>query len=334
MATGLKDIARAAKVSCSTVSRALSGSPLVNPETAARIKRIAEASNYTVSALGRGLVTGKSNTIGVVVTTIADPFVGEVVSGVEEIANQNGFTVILACSQANPEREMAVVRSFEARRVEGILVAASRVGAMYLPMMSARSVPIVLLNDFHPGRFTHSVMIDNVGAAREATAHLIKLGHRRIAYLGDEFGMKSDADRMAGYRKALEEAGIACDPRLVAQGNGKPEGGQRAMRALLALKPRPTAVFCYNDMSALGALRAAGARRVQVPRDLSIVGFDDLFVASYVNPPLTTIRQPMRSMGQQAMKVLLKLLKGEKADAAITVKGRLIVRSSTAPPAV
>jgi DNA-binding LacI/PurR family transcriptional regulator len=93
-------------------------------------------------------------------------------------------------------------------------------------------------------------------------------------------------------------------------------------------------VFCYNDMSALGALRAAGARRVQVPRDLSIVGFDDLFVASYVNPPLTTIRQPMRSMGQQAMKVLLKLLKGEKADAAITVKGRLIVRSSTAPPAV
>ncbi len=332
MATGLKDIARAANVSCSTVSRALSGSPLVNPETAARIKRIAEASNYTVSALGRGLVTGKSNTIGVVVTTIADPFVGEVVSGVEEVANQHGFTVILACSQANPEREVAVVRSFEARRVEGILVAASRVGALYLPAMSARSVPIVLLNDFNPGRFAHSVMIDNVAAARAATEHLIQIGHRRIAYLGDQFGMKSDADRMAGYRLALDAAGLEFRRDLVGQGDGKPEEGQRVMRQLLSQRDRPTAVFCYNDMTAIGALRAATTRRLRVPEDLSIVGFDDLFVASYVNPPLTTIRQPMRSMGQQAMKVLMRLLNGQKTDEVISVKGRLIVRSSTAPP--
>ncbi len=114
--------------------------------------------------------------------------------------------------------------------------------------------------------------------------------------------------------------------------DGKPEEGQRVMRQLLSQRDRPTAVFCYNDMTAIGALRAATTRRLRVPEDLSIVGFDDLFVASYVNPPLTTIRQPMRSMGQQAMKVLMRLLNGQKTDEVISVKGRLIVRSSTAPP--
>lgn len=334
MATGIKDIARAAKVSASTVSRALNDSPFVNRETAARIRRIAEATNYTVSSLGRALVTGKSGMIGVVVTTIADPFFGEVVSGIEEVAKQHGLTVILACSRADPDREIAVVRSFEGRRVEGILVAASRVGALYLPSMSARSVPIVLLNDFYPGRFAHSVMIDNIGAAREATRHLIQLGHRRICYLGDQFGMRSDADRLAGYKAALAEADIQFRPELVEYGDGKPRGGMKAMRKLLSSPGRATAVFCYNDMSAIGALQAAASRGVHVPQEISLVGFDDLFVSSYLQPPLTTIRQPMRKMGKLAMRVLLSLLAGEKTDQVISVAGRLVVRSSTAPPPV
>lgn len=330
MANSIKDVARAAGVSISTVSRALTNSPLVNQETAARIKRIAEEVHYTASAVGRGLVTGKTRAVGVVVTTITDPFVGEVVGGVEEVANEHGYTMLLACAHADPHREIAIVRSFEERRLDGVLVAASRVGALYLPQMSAMKVPVVLINRFHPGDFTYSVMIDNVAAANVATRHLIELGHRRIGYVADRFGLQSDTDRFAGYREALAEADLPFRPELVAHGDGEPRGGMQAMQKLLSLRERPTAVFCYNDMSALGALRALQRRQIQVPQEVSLVGFDDLFFASYMQPPLTTIRQPMRKIGRHAMTLLLRLLAGEQVEEMVAVKGKLIVRSSTA----
>jgi DNA-binding LacI/PurR family transcriptional regulator len=332
MAASIKDVARVAGVSASTVSRALTNSPLISTETAARVKRIAEDLHYTASTLGRGLVTGKTATIGMVVTTIRDPFIGEVVSGVEEVANEHGYTVLLACSQADPHREISVIRSLQERRVDGVLVAASRVGARYVEQMSAMKVPVVLINRFHPGDLTRSVMIDNVGAAIEATRHLIKLGHRQIGYLGDRFGLQSDTDRFAGYREALAEADLPFLPELVAHGDGKPDGGVKAAHKLLSSRKRPTAVFCYNDMSALGALQTAASHKLQVPRDLSLVGFDDLFFAAYTQPPLTTIRQPMRKMGCRAMELLLKLLAGKQIEGTIAIEGQLIVRASTAPP--
>jgi DNA-binding LacI/PurR family transcriptional regulator len=193
-------------------------------------------------------------------------------------------------------------------------------------------VPIVLINNQHPGEFVHSVMIDNMAASREATEHLIKLGHRRLAYLGDQFGFQSDTERFAGYRQALEKADLPFHPELVVHGDGKAEGGMEAMEKLLALSEPPTAVFCYNDMSALGALRVAYARHLSVPGDLSLVGFDDLFIASYVHPMLTTIRQPKRQMGRMAMEILLKLFSGSLALTNIKVQGELIVRESTSPP--
>jgi len=306
----IKDIARVAKVSHSTVSRALRNSPLVSRETAERIRQIAEEMGYRPSAVARSLVTRKTKTIGVVVTTIADPFIAEVVSGIEEVANDHGYSVFLANSNADPDREIKVVHSFHERRVDGILVTASRVGALYIGHLSEMKVPIVLINNQHPGEFVHSVMIDNVTASRMATEHLVHLGHRRIAYIGDQFGYQSDTERFAGYRQALERAGLTFQPELVVHGDGKPEGGMRAMEQLLRLSPLPTAVFCYNDMTALGALRVARMRGLRVPEDISLVGFDDLFIASYTEPPLTTIRQPKRRMGQRAMELLLQLLRG------------------------
>lgn len=332
MPASLKDVAKAAGVSAATVSRVMNGSPLVNEETATRIREIAGKLGYSTNSLGRSLVTGKTHTIGVVVTTISDPFVAEVVSGVEDVAKQRGFSVILSCSEADPEREVAVARMFRERRVDGILATASRVGATYLPLMSEMKVPIVLINHFDTDRYAHSVMIDNVAGAREVTHHLIDLGHRRIGYVGDQFGLHSDSDRFAGYRQALAESDIPYDPQLVAHGDGKPEGGMRAMTRLLALRKRPSAVFCYNDMSALGTLRAIQEHGLRVPEDMSVVGFDDLFLASYTRPPLTTLRQPMREMGQRAMTILLKLLGGEKSDHLVIVPGQLVIRSSTATP--
>ena len=328
--TSIKDIARIADVSFSTVSRALQNSPLISPVTAKRIQRIARESGYRASAVARSLVTNKTKTIGVVVTSIADPFVSEVVSGIEECCNDRGYSVFLANSNADPDREQKVVQSFSERRVDGIVVTSSRVGALYVPLLSEMKVPIVLVNNQHPGEFVHSVMIENVKASLEATNHLIQHGHRRISYLGDRFGYQSDTERFAGYRQALERAGLPFLPELVAHGDGKCDGAITAVEPLLRLPKPPTAIFCYNDMTALGALRALHTNGLCVPKDISLVGFDDLYIASYTQPPLTTVRQPMRRMGLLAMESLLKLISGEVSEQAIRVPAELIIRESTA----
>jgi len=225
-----------------------------------------------------------------------------------------------------------VARKFEERRVDGIIVTASRVGAQYVPLFSHMQVPIVLLNNQHPSQFAHSVMIANVQASLDATRHLIALGHRRIAYLGDRYGYQSDAERYTGYRQAVEERDLPFEPLLVAHGDGKPEGAETAIADLLALPQPPTAVFCYNDLSALGAMRQIRNRGLRIPADISVVGFDDLYISQYTDPPLTTVRQPMRQMGRMAMETLLQIFAGAESGHDIKVPGELIVRQSTAPP--
>ena len=328
----IKDIARLARVSHPTVSRALQNSPLVHPKTAERIRRIAEEAGYRASAVARGLVTRKTRTIGLVVTTVADPFAGEVVCGIEETANAHGYSVFLADSNTDPERERRVVQEFAERRVDGILVQSSRVGALYFTLLREVKVPIVLVNDQYPGEFVHSVTIANEQGMRMVVEHLIGLGHRRIAYMGDRNGYQSDTERLAGYRAALEAAKIPMPLELIVHGNGKPDGAMQPMQALLALKEPPTAVCCYNDMSALGAMRVIRARGLRIPEDISVTGFDDLFFAAYTNPPLTTVHQPMRRMGKLAMESLIKLMAGEKSVAQIRIDAELVKRESTARP--
>lgn len=328
----IKDIARWAGVSHSTVSRALRNSSLVTHKTTERIQQIARESGYRASAVARGLVTRKTDTIGVVVTTIADPFVSEIVSGIEAAANDHGYSVLLADSYADPEREIKVVQSFAERRVDGIVVTASRVGTLHLQSLSEIRVPIVLVNNQRRGEFVHSVMIENVEASRQAVQHLIGLGHHRIAYLGDRFGYQSDTERFTGYREALEEAALPFLPELIVHGDGMPERALEAVKPLLGLPQPPTAVFCYNDMSALGALRAVREKGWSVPGEISLVGFDDLFFAPYTMPTLTTVRQPRRRMGALAMDILLKLMSGEDSASTLRVPAELIVRESTAPP--
>jgi DNA-binding LacI/PurR family transcriptional regulator len=325
----IKDIARLAKVSHPTVSRALQNSPLVNAKTAAKIRKIAEDSGYRASAVARGLVTRKTRTIGLVVTTVNDPFAGEVALGIEQAANDYGYSVFLANSNAEPVRERKMVQTFAEQRVDGIVVTSSRVGAAYLPLLAEMMVPIVLVNDQYPGEFVHSVMIENVEGCRAATEHLIALGHRRIAYIGDRSGYQSDIERLEGYKLALAKAEIAFEPELSVKGDSTAAAAIEAANGLLGLDRPPTAICCYNDITALGALRAIHARGLCAPDDISITGFDDLFFASYLQPPLTTVRQPMRRMGQMAMENLMKLMSGEESVAQIRVKAELIVRGST-----
>jgi LacI family repressor for deo operon, udp, cdd, tsx, nupC, and nupG len=332
-ALSLKDIAKSAQVSQSTVSRALRNSPLVSVETRARIRRIAAESNFRVSAVGRSLATGRTHSIGVVVSSISDPFIAEVVSGLEEVASARGYPLILATSQGDPAREVKMVQTFEDRRVDGVvLTGGSRLGPIHVPILAGMNIPVVVMNGQGTAHFAHSIVVDNVAAGHSVVRFLAQLGHRRIAYIGDRFGCASNDARQAGYREGLLAYGLPYQPELVLVGDVQPESGMAAMEQLLMLPEPPTAVFCYDDLTALGALRAITRRHLRVPEDISVVGFDDLLIAQYTQPPLTTIRQPTRVMGRLAAETLLQLLAGKPAPETRRLPTELIVRESTAPP--
>ena len=337
MRVSIKDIAQAAGVSHSTVSRALSDSPLVSDETKARVQHLAQEMGYSPNTLARSLVTRQTHTVGVVVTTIADPFIAEVVQGIEATAHDHGYTVVLCNSGAEPEREIAAVEMLGSKRVDGVIVTSSRVGALYLEHLERIGVPIVLINNHNEqsGRYTFTVTVDNQHGGCLATDHLIHLGHQRIAYVTAPADHSSDLDRMAGYRQALVDSGIEPDPDLIVPGNGRADGGERALETLMALDVLPGAVFCYNDMTAIGLINAARGAGLAVPSDIAVAGFDDIPFATYCCPPLTTIDQPKVEMGQLAMKMGLSLMTIEEGDEGeelsnIVVQGELIVRASTA----
>jgi DNA-binding LacI/PurR family transcriptional regulator len=331
----IKDIARAAEVSHSTVSRALSDSPLVSDETKARIQHLAHEMGYSPDAQARGLVMGRTRTIGIVVTTITDPFIAEIVQAVEETAHDHGYTVILSSSNAEPEREIAAVEMLRSKRVDGVIVTSSRVGALYQAHLDRLGVPVVLINSHseQTGPYTSSVNVDNRHGACLATEHLIQLGHRRIAYVTGPADHSDDLARLSGYRQALSQAGIPIDPHLVVAGTGRAGGGERAWPMLQALVDPPTAAFCYNDMTAIGLLHAVRGTGLSVPDDLAIVGFDDIPFASYVYPPLTTVAQPKPEMGKLAMEMVLALLSdsgpSKQEVTNVVVRGELIVRESS-----
>jgi DNA-binding LacI/PurR family transcriptional regulator len=337
MRVSIKDIAKAAGVSHSTVSRALSDSPLVSDGTKARIQRLADEMGYSPNSLARSLVTRQTYTVGVVVTTIADPFIAAVVQGIEATAQDHGYTVILCNSGAVPEREIAAVETLRSKRVDGVIVTSSRVGALYLDHLERFGVPIVLINNHNEesGRYTFTVTVDNQHGGRLVTQHLIDLGHRRIAYVTAPADHSSDADRMTGYQQALSEAGLESDPSWIVPGNGRADGGERALETLRGLDVLPSAVFCYNDMTAVGLVTAARQVGLSVPQDLAVVGFDDIPFATYCHPPLTTIAQPKIEMGQLAMEMALSLMSigdestDEEELSNIVVQGKLIVRAST-----
>lgn len=339
MTVSIKDIARAADVSHSTVSRALSDSPLVSAQTKARIQRMAREMGYSPDAQARSLVIGRTQTLGVVVTTITDPFIAEIVQAIESTAHDHGYSVILSSSSSEPEREIAAVEMLRQKRADGVIVTSSRVGALYQEHLDRLGVPVVLINSRskEKGSYTYSVMVDNQRGGFLATEHLIQLGHRRIAYISGPAGHSDNQERLAGYHLALADAGIARDPGLMVQGNGRLGGGERALAALAALDARPAAAFCYNDMTAIGLMRAGQQAGMSIPRDLAVVGFDDIPSASYVQPPLTTIAQPMLSMGRQAVEMVLALLDGAPDGAPdggqvsnVVVQGVLVVRESSA----
>ena len=327
----IKDIAQAAGVSPSTVSRALHHDPRISAQTAARIRRLAREMDYTPSILARSLVTKDTATIGMIITHAADPFLARLVLGVEETARRNGYSVFLSSSYGNAEREEEVVRSFYERRVSGVIVTGSKIDAGYLKLCQRFPVPVVLTNCH---TYPYSVLTDNRSGAEQAVAHLVQLGHRRIAYAANRASPRANNDRFAGYRAVLARHQIPLDEALIIQGDGTLAGGARIAQQLLDLSPPPTAIFCFNDVTALGVLHALAQAGWSVPDRCSVVGFDDLEIAAFSCPPLTTVRQPSYHLGQCAMRMALKLIQGQDDVQPEVLAAELVVRQTSGPAPV
>ena len=325
----IKDIARIAGVSPSTVSRALADSPRISEATRQRIQAIARELDYTPSLAARALVTGASPILGVVAPSLADPYIASVMRGLEEASQQHGYQRLVASSQGDPEQELAMVQMLSGHNVAGLIVLSSRVGEGYASLLERLSMPVIFVNSLHVGKQVYNVMTDNEYGGWLATRHLIHQGHARIAYLGGPVRGRSHAARAAGYRRAIEEAGIPFDPALLVPGDGSIQAGRNALHWWLSQpeSERPTAIFCYNDLSALGLLAEAYQQGVVIPDDLSVVGFDNLPITPISIPPLTTVEQRTEELGRQAILLLLAALEGKPAT-DIILRGELIVRAS------
>ena len=333
----IADIAHIAGVSHTTVSRALRGSTLISADTRERIQQLAHEMGYTPNAIAQSLQTRRTSTIGLVVTSIADPFLNDVVKGVEEVARAASFSVILSATHNDPDQEMGVIETFHRRRVDGILVASSRITSEYKKRLDHIRVPTVLINSQADAQdeLLHWVTVDDCIGAQFAVEHLLQLGHRSIGYLGISSRPRSNRQRFQGYQNALTAAGTAyrdtwvlITPGIEASHEEDVAVGQASL--LYFLEREVTAVFCYNDMTAIGLLMACREQGIAVPEELSIVGFDDIKMASYVAPPLTTIHQPKVELGRLATQVMLDLLHNRPGHNFI-LQPTLIIRASTAP---
>ncbi|WP_048648213.1 LacI family DNA-binding transcriptional regulator [Nitratireductor soli] len=330
----IKDIATALGVSPATVSRALSDSALVTAETRARIRETAEALNYRPNVSARNLRTARSMAVLMVVRDVGNPFYLDILKSVEATARAAGYSVLMGNTENDPEREIEYFDMLRDGHADGMILMTGKLpqedGAHHkLPP----GAPIVIaLETIEDSGFPH-VQIDNVAASQAAVEHLIALGHRRIAHITGPVPEIMSADRREGYRQAMRAAGLCVPEGYEPHGNYLLHSGAAACKALFALAEPPTAIFVANDEMAFGAIHQLRNMGRDVPGDVSVVGFDDLYLSEAFYPPLTTVHQPRIDIGRQAMTILLKILSGGQApEAPVVLPATLRVRGTTAPP--
>jgi DNA-binding LacI/PurR family transcriptional regulator len=337
MPVTIKDIAKQAEVSHSTVSRALRGSPLISDGTTERIRQTAMELGYLPSAAARTLKTNHSQALGVIIRSVDDPFFGEILQGVEEVAQASGYSLFMAASQRDHEQEQAIVQVMVERRVEGVIICSTPVSIEQSHQLASFGVPIVVVNNQSAEEYRYSIYHDDVDGSRQVTRHLIELGHRKIAYLGNATSGRSTLDRLAGFQQELETAGLSTPAAYIHQvPGGGPAEGLAGQSHFLDLPERPTALVCYNDMMAIGVLKGLQQAGIRVPEEISVTGFDNILFSAYTNPPLTTFDQPKHYIGAEAARLLLGLLKPETMEKAAgepeirRLRGKLLVRNTTA----
>jgi LacI family transcriptional regulator, repressor for deo operon, udp, cdd, tsx, nupC, and nupG len=327
----MKDVARLAGVSTATISRTLMTPDKVRDDTRERVLAAIERIGYTPNALARNLRQMRTSTVILMVRQIVNPFYLEIFRGVESAARSLGYNVLMSNAENSPEREREYFDMIRQRRADGIILATGKLPAGHR-RAGAELPPLVVVSEYLPGSGLPTVRVDNIIAAQSAVEHLLELGHRRIAHITGPLPEVLSRDRLKGYRRALERFGIEPVERLVARGDYTTASGFAAARALLRGRHPPSAIFAANDEMAMGAIKAARARGLAVPQQLSVVGFDDIAMASAWDPALTTVAQPCEEMGSRAMILLSGILGGDqRCDVQICLDTTLVVRESTAP---
>lgn len=329
MGTTIRDVAREAGVSVATVSRVLNNSGAVREDTRRQIEEVAKRLRYTPNTAAQSLSTRRTSTIGVLLPDLFGEFFSEVIRGIDQTAQQHGYHVLVSSSHNDRAGIEATLRLMRGR-VDGLLVMSPDLDAHSLSHNLPERLPAVLLNCRVDDLSYDSINIDNRGGARAMTAHLVRLGHRRIALITGAMHNHDALERAEGHRAALRAAGIEGDPRLELAGAFTEESGYRAAERALRLEPRPTAVFACNDAMAIGALSALRAAGVRVPEEMAVAGFDDIPMAQYVHPPLTTVRVGIHGLGARAATRLLEAIERRSGEERqqITLPARLVVRAS------
>src|SRR5947209_15684721 len=329
----IAEIAAQAGVSIPTVSRVLNGRPDVAPATRARIEQIIKASGYVRSSAAKALRKGSSGIIDLVLPGLFE-YSAEITRGVEEALERTGLRLALSFTQGKSQGERQWLDKIADRATDGAILVLARGQSSHLNELRRRGIPFVVVD--HRGELgpdVPSVAATNWAGGRMAVEYLLSLGHRRIAMIAGPPSFRCSLDRIAGYRAALEAAGIPIDPKLIRPGDFRLQSGYTQTSTLLALPDPPTAIFAGNDMQAMGVYKALYLRNIHVPERMSVVGFDDIPLTGIVSPSLTSVHQPLFDMGRVATTMLLRLIAGEPLDSPrVELATTLITRESCAPP--
>jgi len=334
MATNIRDIARAAGVSSTTVSRVLNGTGYVKDETKALVLKTMKEFNYTPSAVARSLSKNETNTIGVIIPDIENPFFGEVIKGISSLADERNLNIILCDTNENVLKEIKFLNMLKEQRISGIIVTPTNdineANNQQLSVLENMGIPIVLVDrDVKHSNFD-GVFIDNIQGAYEATSALIKEGHKKIAIITGPVSSKPGRDRLTGYKKALRMNDIELNEGYLFYGDFKLDSGYQCTQEILKMKDRPTAILVCNNMMNLGCIKAIYENKLRIPKDMAIIGFDEVKMLDVVGLNISVVSRPNIDMGKTAMELLLKKIdsKERTGTVRITLLSRLILKGS------
>ncbi|WP_263408675.1 LacI family DNA-binding transcriptional regulator [Terriglobus tenax] len=324
----IRTVAQAAGVSVATVSRVINKVPSVDPGLAKKVWEAIQKLGYVPNTQARALVSGHSKLLGVIISDITNPFFPELIQGFEDKAVEVGYETLIGSTNYDLQRmELCVQRMLE-RKVEGVAVMTFGIEEPLLERLSSQGIPMVFIDLAPKKKDISTIRVDYQKGIREAVQHLAVLGHRRIAFIAGPQRLHSAVTRLEAFRAATREIGLKIPAGSIFHGDHTAEGGERGVAHLLALKERPTAIMCSNDMTAIGAMHALAHAGLSIPRDISLIGFDDIRITEYMLPPLTTVRMSGGDIAASAVAALL-----DPSAPPKEVETRLIVRQSTSVPA-
>lgn len=329
----IHEVAKRAKVSIATVSRTINAVPTVSPELSRRVWKVIEELGYYPNTQARSLVSGRSRIFGLIVSEITNPFFPEILQSFEDIAVQHNYEILTTSTVHEPKRMALAVRRMIERRVDGVAVLTFGMEEEIFQDLKSRNVPLVFIDVGPRLPRISNIRIDYQNGIRQAVQHLAALRHTRIAFISGPLMLKSAMARREAFLESIHEIGLSVNPRWLIEGNHTMEGGRAAVQEILKLRSRPTAVMCSNDMTAIGVMRQSYEQGIRIPQDLSVVGFDDIHLAQFVTPPLTTVKMSQTEISHLAFNALLNDVQRETPSPDGTeyvLHTSLVLRDSTA----